>query len=77
VGRSGTRMAAFVRDLTALLDTPAGAGLVLDRDLFVRQAFTGGVLTPVADLEPDPREPPADPGLGAPASCSVCPPPNR
>jgi haloalkane dehalogenase len=29
-----------------------GEELVLDQDLFVRQAFTGGVLTPVADLEP-------------------------
>jgi haloalkane dehalogenase len=32
--------------------TPAGEELVLDQDLFVRQAFTGGVLTPVADLGP-------------------------
>lgn len=32
--------------------TPAGEELVLDQDLFVRQAFTGGVLTPVDDLEP-------------------------
>lgn len=32
--------------------TPAGEELVLDQDLFVRQAFTGGVLTPVSDLEP-------------------------
>jgi haloalkane dehalogenase len=34
------------------LRTPAGEELALDQDLFVRQAFTGGVLTPVSDLEP-------------------------
>lgn len=34
------------------LRTPAGEEMALDQDLFVRQAFTGGVLTPVSDLEP-------------------------
>lgn len=34
------------------LRSPAGEEMALDQDLFVRQAFTGGVLTPVSDLEP-------------------------
>ncbi|GAB3152637.1 haloalkane dehalogenase [Amycolatopsis stemonae] len=38
---------------TRKIRTPGvGEELVLAQDLFVRQAFTGGVRTPVADLEP-------------------------
>ena len=38
---------------TRKIRTPGvGEEMVLEQDLFVRQAFTGGVRTPVADLEP-------------------------
>ncbi|TCO48135.1 haloalkane dehalogenase [Actinocrispum wychmicini] len=38
------------RQRTEMIRTPgAGEDLVLDQNLFVRQAFTGGVLTPVSD----------------------------
>ncbi|MDQ7807838.1 haloalkane dehalogenase [Amycolatopsis sp. A133] len=38
---------------TRKIRTPGvGEEMVLDENLFVRQAFTGGVRTPVADLEP-------------------------
>lgn len=37
------------RERNELIRTPAGEDLVLDQDFFVRTAFTGGVLTPVAD----------------------------
>ncbi|MEU8632231.1 haloalkane dehalogenase [Amycolatopsis sp. NPDC048633] len=38
---------------TRKIRTPGvGEDLVLEQNLFVRQAFTGGVRTPVADLEP-------------------------
>lgn len=40
-------------DRTRKIRTPgAGEEMVLEQDLFIRQAFTGGVRTPVADLEP-------------------------
>ncbi|WP_372666848.1 haloalkane dehalogenase [Amycolatopsis kentuckyensis] len=40
-------------DRTRKIRTPGvGEKMVLEENLFVRQAFTGGVRTPVADLEP-------------------------
>ncbi|MFJ9785997.1 haloalkane dehalogenase [Amycolatopsis sp. NPDC101161] len=40
-------------DRTRKIRTPGvGERMVLEENLFVRQAFTGGVRTPVADLEP-------------------------
>lgn len=40
------------RKRSETIRTPgAGEDMVLDRDLFVRQAFTGGVLTPVGDAD--------------------------
>jgi pimeloyl-ACP methyl ester carboxylesterase len=65
------------RERAELIRTPGtGEQLVRDQNLFVRTAFTGGVLTPVSDQDlagipgslPDPRESPPHPGLGAPAT---------
>ena len=40
------------RERSQLIRTPgAGEDLVLEQNLFVRQAFTGGVLTPVGDVD--------------------------
>jgi haloalkane dehalogenase len=41
------------RERSKAIRTPGvGEDMVLDKNLFVTSAFTGGVLTPVADLEP-------------------------
>ncbi len=51
----GADVSPQARERLALIRTPgAGEEMVLDKNLFVRQAYTGGVLTPVgpADMEP-------------------------
>lgn len=46
----GADVSEQARDRTALIRTPGrGEALVLEHDTFVRQAYTGGVLTPVSD----------------------------
>ena len=49
---AGEELSPQARARIEKMRTPVGEELALDQDLFVRQAFTGGVRTPVDDLEP-------------------------